>query len=55
MPASETRSVELRVRVRPTEAEALRELAEKDGETTISALVRKAITRYVEAEGAGHG
>jgi hypothetical protein len=50
MSTSEQRSVELRIRVRPSEAEALRKLAEQDRETTISALVRKAISRYIEQE-----
>jgi len=42
------RSIDLRVRLRPSEAEKLRELAAKDGETTVSALVRRAISRYIE-------
>lgn len=51
MNTAETRSIELRVRIRPAEADALRELAAKDPETNVSMLVRRAIARYIEQEG----
>ena len=44
---TEIRSVDLRVRLRPAEADKLRELAAKDDEP-VSAVVRRAIRRYVE-------
>ena len=47
----ETRSVELRIRVRPSEAEKLRELTERDGEDNMSAIVRRAIRQYIESDG----
>jgi hypothetical protein len=45
-----TRSETLRVRLRPVEAQALRELAAQDSETTVSMLVRRAINRYIKQE-----
>lgn len=47
MPATEKRSVDLRVRLRPSEAEKLQELAEQEDEP-VSATVRRAIRRYIE-------
>jgi len=44
---ADIRSVDLRVRLRPAEADKLRELAAKDDEP-VSAVVRRAIRRYVE-------
>jgi predicted transcriptional regulator len=44
---TEIRSIDLRVRLRPTEADKLRELAARDDEP-VSAVVRRAIRRYVE-------
>lgn len=44
---TDTRSIDLRVRLRPSEADKLRELAAKDDEP-VSAVVRRAIRRYIE-------
>jgi predicted transcriptional regulator len=44
---ADIRSVDLRVRVRPDEAQTLRELAAKNDES-MSAVVRRAIRLYVE-------
>jgi predicted transcriptional regulator len=41
------RSVALRLRIRPAEANKLRELAAQDDEP-VSAVVRRAIRRYIE-------
>jgi len=47
------RSVDLRVRLRPAEANTLRQLAEREDEP-VSAVVRRAIRRYIEqVEGEG--
>jgi predicted transcriptional regulator len=47
----DTRSHTLQVRLRPSEAHKLRELAAEDDEA-VSAVVRRAIRRYIEsAEG----
>jgi len=44
----------LRVRLRPAEADKLRELAAKDDEP-VSAVVRRALRRYIEdTEGTDH-
>ena len=48
---TDTRSIDLRVRIRPAEADKLRELAAMDDEP-VSAVVRRAIRCYIEqAEG----
>lgn len=47
MSTQQTRSIDLRVRLRPSEADKLRELAERDDEP-VSAVVRRAIRRYIE-------
>lgn len=47
MNARETRTVDLRVRLRQSEADKLHEMAERDGELTVSAIVRKAIQRFI--------
>ena len=44
---TEMRSIDLRVRLRPSEADKLRELAAQDDEP-VSAVVRRAIRRYIE-------
>lgn len=44
----------LQVRLRPGEAEKLRELAAKDDEP-VSAVVRRAIRRYIEQQEASDG
>ncbi len=44
----EARSVDLRVRLTPKEAQQLHELAARDAETTVSVVVRRAIRRYIE-------
>jgi predicted transcriptional regulator len=51
MNASErtTRSEMLQVRLRPEEAEKLRELAERDDEP-VSAVVRRAVRRYIRQQ-----
>jgi predicted transcriptional regulator len=47
MSTQQIRSIDLRVRLRPGEADKLRELAERDDEP-VSAVVRRAIRRYIE-------
>jgi predicted transcriptional regulator len=49
---SDTRSIDLRVRIRPAEADKLRELAAEDDEP-VSAVVRRAIRRYIEQANEG--
>ncbi len=49
-----TRSESLRLRLRPAEVAKLRELAAREDET-VSAVVRRAIRRLIEQEGAGNG
>jgi hypothetical protein len=46
---TENRSAVLKVRLRPAEADALRELAEQDDEP-VSAVVRRAIRCYIDIE-----
>lgn len=53
MNTDDTRSIALKVRLRPAEADKLRELAEQDDES-VSAVVRRAIRRYIETE-VSHG
>jgi predicted transcriptional regulator len=50
----DTRSQTLQVRLRPAEAAKLRELAAQDDEP-VSAVVRRAIRRYIEQQGGRHG
>jgi len=47
-----TRSQTLQVRLRPADADKLRELAERDDEP-VSVIVRRAIRHYVEQEAGG--
>jgi Ribbon-helix-helix protein, copG family len=48
MSTQEKRSIDLRVRLTPKEAQQLRKLAARDAETTVSVIVRRAIRRYIE-------
>ncbi len=47
---SDTRRTTLQVRVRPAEADKLRELAAKEDEP-VSVVVRRAIRQYIQREG----
>jgi predicted DNA-binding protein len=48
----QARTETLQVRLRPAEVDRLRALAAQDDEMTVSAIVRRAISRYIEqAEG----
>ncbi len=52
--SQDTRSQTLQVRLRPAEMQTLSELAERDDEP-VSAVVRRAIRRYIEQQEANNG